>query len=141
MAPPPSATDTVASSVDVVGERFVRALAGQDAAALKAVLRADIDFRAMTPGRFWESRDAEVVVDEMVLGTWFPPVRRITSIVSIEHDRVECVGRVGYRLAVTRPDGDFTVEQQAYYQTDGETIAWLRIMCTGFVGGPPPIGG
>ena len=97
----------------------------------QSLLRPDVDFRAMTPGRFWEANDTEVVVDEMMLGTWFAAGRRITSIISIESDQVESVDRIGYRLAVSRPDGDFTVEQQAYYETDGQTISWLRIMCTG----------
>lgn len=40
---------------------------------------------------------------------------------------------VGYRFLVNRPDGDFIIEQQAYFETDGATISWLRIMCTGFL--------
>jgi hypothetical protein len=34
---------------------------------------------------------------------------------------------------VKRPDGEFVIEQQAYLETDGDTISWLRIMCTGFL--------
>ncbi len=132
MAQPPSATDE-ATAGRVVGERFVRALADQDREALKAVMRTDVDFRAMTPGRFWEGNDADMVVDEMVLGTWFVPERRITDVVSLESDCVGLLHRVGYRFSVSRPDGDFTVEQQAYFETDGETISRLRIMCTGFL--------
>lgn len=75
-----------AASVALIGERFVEALARQDAAALRALLRPDIDFRAMTPGRFRESNDAAVIVDEMMLGTWFAAGRRITSIISIESE-------------------------------------------------------
>jgi len=116
-----------------VGERFARALAEKDAAALKLVLRSDVDFRAMTPGKFWEANDVDVVVDEMMLGTWFVPERQITNVVSVTTDRVGSLDRVGYRFTVKRPDGEFVIEQQAYLQTDGDTISWLRIMCSGFL--------
>ena len=116
-----------------VGRRFAQALADKDAAELKALLRPDVDFRAMTPGRFWESNDVDEIVDQTILGTWFDPERQITELVNVDTDSIGSVERVGYRFTVVRPDGDFTIEQQAYYQTDGATIAWLRIMCSGFL--------
>ncbi len=116
-----------------VGERFAQALAEKDAAGLKLVLRPDVDFRAMTPGKFWEATNAGVVVDEMMLGTWFVPERQITSVLSVTTDRVGSLDRVGYRFTVKRPDGEFVIEQQAYLKTDGDTISWLRIMCSGFL--------
>jgi hypothetical protein len=118
---------------EVVGERFARALADKDAAGLKALLRSDVDFRAMTPGKFWEASDVDVIVDETMLGTWFEPERRITDVLAVQTDAVGSLDRVGYRFKVNRPDGDFIVEQQAYFKTDGEKISWLRIMCTGFL--------
>ncbi len=118
---------------DHVGTRFAQALADKDAAELKALLRPDVDFRAMTPGRFWESNDVDEIVDQTILGTWFDPERQITELVNVDTDSIGSVERVGYRFTVVRPDGDFTIEQQAYYQTDGATIAWLRIMCSGFL--------
>ena len=33
--------------------------------------------------------------------------------------------------ALLHPDIDF-LEQQAYYETDGDQISWLRIMCAGY---------
>ena len=116
-----------------VGERFAQALAEKDAAGLKLVLRPDVDFRAMTPGKFWEATNVDVVVDEMMLGTWFVPERQITSVLSVTTDRVGSLDRVGYRFTVKRPDGEFVIEQQAYLKTDGDTISWLRIMCSGFL--------
>jgi len=116
-----------------IGERFARALADKDASALKALLRTDVDFKAMTPGKFWEAHDADVIVDETMLGTWFQPERRITETLAVDTDTLGSMDRVGYRFQVRRPDGDFTIEQQAYYETDGDRISWLRIMCTGFL--------
>jgi hypothetical protein len=116
-----------------IGERFARALADRDAAALKALLRTDVDFKAMTPGKFWEAHDVDVIVDETLLGTWFEPERRITETLAVDTDTLGSMDRVGYRFRVRRPDGEFTIEQQAYYVTDGDQISWLRIMCTGFL--------
>jgi len=118
---------------EIVGERFARALADKDAVGLKALLRSDVDFRAMTPGKFWEATDVDIVVDETMLGTWFDADRRITDVLAVETDRVGSLDRVGYRFNVKRPDGEFIIEQQAYFETDGEKISWLRIMCTGFL--------
>jgi hypothetical protein len=121
------------------GEQFARALGTKDAAGLRQILRPDVDFRAMTPGRFWEATDVETVIEEM-LGKWFEPTDDVREIVSIETgDDIGPVHRVGYRFAVTNPDGDFVVEQQAYYNLDDAgQIARLRVMCCGFVPSPSP---
>ena len=116
-----------------IGERFARALADRDAAALKALLRTDVDFKAMTPGKFWEAHDADMIVDDTILGTWFQPERRITETLAVDTDTLGSMDRVGYRFQVRRPDGEFTIEQQAYYVTAGDKMSWLRIMCTGFL--------
>jgi hypothetical protein len=143
MALLPSVTDSGSDSTrllakgsqmtDHAGELFARALADKDAAGLKALLRPDVDFRAMTPTRFWESRDVDVIVDETILGTWFAPPRRIVELVAVETGSIGSLERVAYRFVVDRPDGQFVIEQQAYYETDGATISWMRIMCSGFL--------
>jgi hypothetical protein len=116
-----------------VGEQFARTLADKDSVGLKALLRPGVDFRAMTPNKFWESHDVDEIVDETILGTWFEPARRITRLVAVETGSVGSLERVSYRFTVDRPDGRFTIEQQAYYETDGATITWMRLMCSGFL--------
>jgi hypothetical protein len=116
-----------------VGEQFARCLAAKDAAGLKALLRSEVDFRALTPGKAWEGTDASSIVDDTILGTWFADDRRIVELVSVQSDRVEHLERVGYRFRVTKPDGDFIIEQQAYLKAERDQITWLRIMCTGFL--------
>jgi hypothetical protein len=124
-----------------LGEQFARTLAVKDAAGLKALLCPDVDFRAMTPTKFWESSDVDVIVDETILGTWFAPERRIAELIAVETGSIGSLERVAYRFKVDRPDGQFTIEQQAYYETDGTTISSMRIMCSGFLplstDGPP----
>ena len=116
-----------------VGEQFAYALRDKDAERLKALLDPGVDFRAMTPSRFWESSDVDDIVDGTILGTWFAPGRTITGLLALETDRVGPLERVGYRFAIEQVDGDHALEQQAYYRTDGAMMTWLRIMCTGFV--------
>ena len=111
---------------------FARALAAKDRAGLLALLADDVDFRAMTPGRFWEAASAEQIVDEVILGHWFEEDDRIEALLSTETDEVADRTRLSYRLRVRNEDGLHLVEQQAYLnETDGR-IGWLRIMCSGY---------
>lgn len=114
------------------GEAFARALAAKDADRLKSLLSPGLDFKALTPGRFWESDNAGSIVDEMILGAWFDPSDEIEGLDSVETSKVGKRHRVAYRLRVRNTDGPFLVEQQAYYDTDGERISWLRILCAGY---------
>ncbi len=118
---------------EAMGERFAQALATKDAAELKALMRPEVDFRAMTPMKFWESTDIDVIVDGTILGTWFDEEREITEILAVETDSVGPLDRVSYRFKVKRPEGEFVIEQQAYFQVSEEQISWLRIMCSGFL--------
>jgi hypothetical protein len=114
------------------GEAFARAIAAKDGDALKKLLSPDLDFKALTPGRFWEADSVEVIVDEVILGSWFDPSDEIEALESVETSKVAERDRVAYRLRIRNPDGVFLVEQQAYYDTDGERIRWLRILCAGY---------
>ena len=116
-----------------LGERFARTVAAQDADALKELLAPDVSFRALTPARCWEGDDADEVVDDVILGTWFSPERSITAILRVDSATVGAVDHVAYRFRAALPDGDFIIEQQAYLRTEDDKIRWLRILCTGFV--------
>jgi hypothetical protein len=113
------------------GELFARALAAQDSPALRAMLASSVDFAALTPGRHWTASSA-AEVDEIVLGQWFGPGRRILSLCSVSSDEVADCRRVGYRLLVQRDGVDHLVEQQAFYTVRGGVIDWLRVLCSGY---------
>ena len=115
-----------------VGEKFARAVAAKDASALLELLAPEVDFRALTPGRFWETSSAAEVVNEVIFGHWFEPTDRIEGIEAIEHGVVVDRERVGYRFRVTNPKGSFLVEQQAYLSAGNGGIDWLRIVCSGY---------
>ncbi len=107
-------------------------MAAKDASALLTLLAPQVDFRAMTPGRFWEASSADELVKDVILGHWFDGSDRIDAIEGIESDTVVDRERVGYRFRVTNDDGAFIVEQQAYLGVENDTVTWLRIMCSGF---------
>jgi hypothetical protein len=115
-----------------IGERFARAICEKDSTALLELLAPQVDFRAMTPGQFWEADSAVEVVDRVILGQWLPPTDRIEKIEAIEQDVVGDRERVGYRFRVKNAAGTFVVEQQAYFGVEHDAITWLRIMCSGF---------
>jgi hypothetical protein len=114
------------------GRKFAEALARKDAATLTTLLTPAVDFKALTPRRAWEASDPAEVV-EIVFGSWFEDDDHIDAVVEVtDGDDVEDTHQVGYRFAITTPDGPHTVEQQAYYRTDGDRIDYLRVVCSGF---------
>src|SRR5690348_8411972 len=114
------------SATDSAGERFARALAAKDTAALRAILADPIDFQALTPGRHWQASAPGEVVDEIVLGKWFEPSDDIRDLESVSTSQLPGREHVSYLLRVRNADGDHLVEQQAYYDTDAGRITWMR---------------
>ncbi len=123
--------------MDTIGRRFAQALASKDRAALDALLSPTVDFKALTPRRSWEA-GSPAEVAEIAFGTWFDDGDRIDTLVEVtEGPPVEDTAHVRYRLTVTNDDGPHTVEQQAYYRTDGDRIDtgrinYLRVLCSGY---------
>jgi hypothetical protein len=72
------------------------------------------------------------VVDEVILGKWFGAGDDIEALERLSIDRLPGRERVSYLLRVHNAHGTHLVEQQAYYNTDGERICWMRILCSGY---------
>jgi len=115
-----------------LGVRFVEAIAHKDIDAFTGLLSAEVDFHALTPAGSWEGHTPESVAD-IVLGTWFRTERVIKQVLRFNVDESLPVGHAGYRFDVTRPDGQFVVEQQALYRHTHDQIISLSICCTGFL--------
>jgi hypothetical protein len=113
-----------------LGEQFARAVAAKDDARLGELLHPDLDFRAMTPKRYWEASDPAGVLD--AIHVWFGDGDTIEGLASLQQDTFADRERVGYRLQVRNADGDHLVEQQAYLTEADGRIGWLRIMCSGY---------
>ena len=69
-----------------LGASFAKAIAAKDAAALVGMLSPEVDFRAMTPYRFWESKSPEEIVNDVILGTWFKATDHIEGVDAAEGD-------------------------------------------------------
>lgn len=115
-----------------VGARFAALLAAKDTAGLRALLAPEVDFKGLTPGRFWEGTGTDEVL-AVLFDHWFEGHDQIDALLEVtEGDPVEDTQHVGYRLAITTPDGPYVAAQQAYYRTAGDRIGHLRVMCSGF---------
>jgi hypothetical protein len=117
---------------DGIGERFAQALAKKDQQGLLDVLDPEVDFRGLTPGRFWEATSATAVVDDIILGAWFEADDHIDSLEDVQLGSVADRDGVSYLLRVSNPDGVHLVEQQAYFGVENGRINWLRILCSGY---------
>ena len=115
-----------------LGSRFVAALAAKDTNRLVALFASDVDFRAMTPRRFWEADSPQQVVHE-VLYEWFEPKDVIERIDYVEAGHAGDRERIDYRFLIRNPDGPFIVEQRAYFDVnEAGRISCMRTICSGY---------
>jgi hypothetical protein len=121
-----------ALDMTTLGERFAEALAAKDEAGVRAVTAPDLDFRAMTPRRFWEAHCHDDLV-EVLFANWLEPSDEVVALVSTSTGEVSTRQHVTYRLHLRNADGDSLMEQQMYYDVVGGRISWARVMCSGFV--------
>ena len=114
-----------------IGAEFARALAAKDSGRLRRLMHPEIDFRGLTPNRSWEANGRDAVLS-VLLGQWFEDSDEIEGLEGLESDAFADCDRVGYRFSVTKPDGRFLVEQQAYLSARDGQIEWMRVLCSGF---------
>ena len=115
-----------------LGKQLVDAIATRDPDALTALFSPELDFRAVTPGKFWEASTPDEVVG-IVFGNWFEGSDHIDAVAAVdEGDPVGDTERIGYRFDITKPDGPHQVEQQVYYRTEGDRLSYVRIVCSGY---------
>jgi ketosteroid isomerase-like protein len=111
-------------------DEFLDAILARDLPRACGHLAADIDFRAMTPNRFWEASDPAGVED--VLRAWFEHAEReVERVDPIEPTSIEDTRCVGWRVYGRRADGPFAYEQQAYVREGHGQVVWLRVICSG----------
>jgi hypothetical protein len=113
-----------------LGTDFAQALAKKDFARIAELLHPEVDFRALTPRKFWEASDPDTAIAE-VFRVWFEDSDEIEELVALDTDAFADRERVGYRLRVRNPEGLHLVEQQAYLSERDGRIGWLRIVCSG----------
>lgn len=116
-----------------LAHQYTAALAAKDAAALRALFAAEVDFRGLTPGRVWEAATADELISNVIFGAWFEPGDVIERIESVQAGQVGPRARIGYQLRVVSGGGTFAVEQQVFADRADGKITWLRVLCSGFV--------
>ena len=121
-------SDTATTSA--LGRRFVEALAIKDTEALRAVLHPEVDFRGLTPNRFWEAHDRDAVL-EIVFGVWFGADDELEELVLMRSDAFADREQVRFRFRGSNRDGPMVVEQQAYLTERDGLIGWMRVVCSG----------
>jgi hypothetical protein len=121
----------MSQTTTTLGGEFARALAVKDTGRIRELVHPEIDFRGLTPNRFWEAVGADAVLS-ILFENWFEDTDEIRTIESLESDAVVDRERVGYRFAVRNPDGEFLVEQQAYLSARDDRIDWMRVVCSGY---------
>jgi hypothetical protein len=114
-----------------LGTDFAHAFAAKDADRVRELVHPEIDFKALTPNRNWEASDQDKLVS-MLFDEWVEDSDEVQGIESVESESFADRERVGYRLAVRCPDGNFLVEQQAYIGERDGKIGWMRVVCSGF---------
>jgi hypothetical protein len=121
---------------DDVGTRFAEALSRKDFEAAKDCVDPELDFRALTPNRSWQTSTADELVTE-VLEKWLEPEDEVEGLIDVEIGTFADRKQIAYSWRGSNPKGPFVVEQVAYYETgDDGRIKWLRILCSGMR--PPP---
>ena len=114
-----------------LGERFASALAAKDVSSLRSILDPDVTLRGLTPSRVWEVRGVDEAL-AVLFENWFEKKDRIEELVSVTTGEIEDRGRVDYRIRVTNPDGDYLVEQVAYFDSETSRVTWMSILCSGY---------
>lgn len=112
------------------GHALVEGMAAKDHARLRRLLAPDVDFRAMTPRRFWEGTTPDDVC--AAFAQWFDDDDEVTAVLRVAVSDVVGLEHVAYRLHVVSRGRPHLVEQQAYLRVRDGRITWLRVMCPGF---------
>ena len=94
----------------------------------RAVLHPEVDFRGLTPNRFWEAHDRDAVL-EIVFGVWFGADDQLEELVLMNSDAF--ADREQVRFRGRNRDGPMVVEQQAYLTERDGLIGWMRVVCSG----------
>jgi hypothetical protein len=122
----------MATTAPSVATGFVEAIVACNVAQAVALLDPGIDFRAMTPNRIWEAKDPAGV--EGVLRQWFEdPDEDLHGVEATAPVPIQDTVRVGWLVHISDGDGPHVFEQQAYVRERDGRIAWMRVICSGWI--------
>jgi ketosteroid isomerase-like protein len=114
---------------ETVGERFVDAIAHQDATAIAACFTADAELRALIPPGLRERQGADEAA--ALIAGWFADSTELDLVES----SAEMIGDrfyVGYRFQGVEEGEAYVLEQHLYCTLDDGKIARADLLCSGF---------
>ncbi len=117
-------------SPQAVGEAFLGALTALDFDALERIFTPKVNFRSLVPG----SEDFGSTASAAVrwLRDWFGDEETL-QVLQSEVYLVQDILSIHYRLRVRAHQGNWQIiEQHAYCEVQGNRIAEMRLICTGF---------
>ena len=113
-----------------LGSQYVEAVSQGDFTRLHDLFSEDIVFLTATPEDSWHAigwPETEKALHEV-----YPPGEKVSEVVCVDHHDVPGRYRVSYRLRGHKLDyGPFEYEHQVYYNTEGNQINRLRVLCSG----------
>jgi hypothetical protein len=121
----------VGDEAAALGRAFLDAIVAKDRDRLASTLDPEIDFRGLTPSRDWRATTPDEVL-EIVLGNWFEPGDHVLEVLEVRTEPVADRHHLAYRLRVENGDGEFLVEQQAYFDAPDRRITRMSVVCSGF---------
>lgn len=114
-----------------LGVDFARAFGARDRERIRELVDPELDFKALTPQRFWEAADVDGLL-EILFDIWIRESDEIRGIEKLERDLFADRECVGYRFRVANEKGEYLVEQQAFVTERDGQIAWMRLVCSGW---------
>ena len=113
-----------------LGSQYVQAVSQGDFTKLHDLFSEDIVFLAATQGDSWHAigwPETQKALNEL-----YPPSERVSEVVRVDHHDVPGRYRISYRLRGHKLEhGPFEYEHQVYYNTEGNKINRLRVLCSG----------
>lgn len=124
--------ETPAAATHTIGEALVDRLMAGDASGAAALLSPDVQFRAVTPKKFFELAGRDDVM--AAFDRWFRAGWR-EALESFAADAVGPRQHMTYRVRWSDEYcRRFVFEQHVYYEADGSGITWVELLCSGHIG-------
>jgi len=121
----------VSTTQTSLGVDFARAFGARDRERIRELVGPELDFKALTPRRWWEAADADGLL-EILFDIWIRDGDEIRAIEKLARDMFADRECVGYRFRVANEKGEYLVEQQAFVTERDGQIAWMRLVCSGW---------
>lgn len=116
-----------------IGRRFLDHLVRGDREALLRLMAPEVRFRAVAPGRHWESHDPIEIVDDILLGDFFGPDVVIEKLHSAGFGAVADINSASYFVQMRHGHQRQKCQQHLFMDVRAGVVRSIHLSCTGFV--------